>query len=132
MFLSYRKGRPEGSSSFPPALTGNMEDSPMPQADSRSTTPKISLPKSLPLGARKLVERAIDAHLSATEALTAFLDAADQDPDLESTLGAVAYNDLRLIDCEEDVVDRPHDEDAEGDLEPALSGVRAYETELGF
>jgi len=36
ILLSYIKGRPDGSSNFQPALTGNMEN-PMPQAKSKNT-----------------------------------------------------------------------------------------------
>src|SRR3569833_1854379 len=39
--------------------------------------------KALPLAARQCVDAAIEAHLSAVEALTAVLDQQDPDPDLE-------------------------------------------------
>jgi hypothetical protein len=42
-----------------------------------------SLPRALPPAARKKVELAIESHLGAVEALTAFLDVADGDADLE-------------------------------------------------
>lgn len=53
----------------------------MPQAESRSITPP--LPKTLPKAARTKVQDAIEAHLSAIDALTAFLDEADGDTDDE-------------------------------------------------
>lgn len=56
----------------------------MPQANANCTTP--ALPRALPQVARKRVEAAIESHLAAVAALTAFLDAADGDPDLEGIM----------------------------------------------
>jgi hypothetical protein len=53
----------------------------MAQANARSITP--SLPRALPKAAAQKVGAAIEAHLDAIEALTAFLDEADGDPDEE-------------------------------------------------
>ena len=47
-----------------------------------------SLPRALPKPARMKVENAIESHLAAVEALTAFLDEADGDENLEPSLGA--------------------------------------------
>jgi len=74
----------------------------MPQADSRSITSKIPLPKELSPGARAQVEKAIEAHAAARDALIAFLDEADGEPDFEP--------------C---VTNEPHDEDT--DREPSLA-----------
>ncbi len=54
----------------------------MPQANSHTITP--ALPRALPQSARRKVEAAVEAHLAAVTALTAFLDEADGDPDLEA------------------------------------------------
>src|SRR4051812_43499625 len=71
----------------------------MPQADSRSIT--IPLPKALPPAARRQVEAAIEAHSAARDALVAFLDEADGDPDLEPSVGPHPYGyPLEMIDCE--------------------------------
>jgi hypothetical protein len=53
----------------------------MPQANNHTITP--ALPRALPSSARRKVEAAVEAHLAAVAALTAFLDEADGDPDLE-------------------------------------------------
>ena len=54
------------------------------QAEARLITPQ--LPRALPPTARKKVETAIEHHLSAVEALTAFLDEFDgDDADHEAT-----------------------------------------------
>ena len=74
----------------------------MPQADSRSTIPIQPLPKALPPATRKIVNAAIKQHMAATEALIAFLDKADGDPDEEP--------------C---ITSEPHDEDP--DREPSLA-----------
>lgn len=58
----------------------------MPQAARINITP--SLPRALPPAARAKVHSAIEAHLSAVEALTAFLDEADGDVNLEPSLGS--------------------------------------------
>jgi hypothetical protein len=47
------------------------------------------LPRTLTPAARAKVAKAIEAHLNAVEALTAFLDAVDGDTDAEPELGSV-------------------------------------------
>ena len=63
----------------------------MSQAGRHSIT--VPLPKALPQAARKKVEAAVEAHLSAVQALTAFLDEADGDPDLEPSLAGTNGDD---------------------------------------
>ena len=57
------------------------------QADARLITPP--LPRALPPAARQKVHTAIESHLAAVEALTAFLDVADGDENLEPSLGSL-------------------------------------------
>ncbi len=47
-------------------------------------------PRALSKAARQKYEQAVEAHLAAIDALTAFLDEVDGDPDLEPSLGAPA------------------------------------------
>jgi hypothetical protein len=63
----------------------------MPQANNNTIT--IPLPRALPTAARKKVETAIECHLAAVAALTAFLDEADSDPDLEPSLAGTNGDD---------------------------------------
>lgn len=53
----------------------------MPQAETRHITPQ--LPRALPKPARVKVERAIEAHQDAAQALLAFLNEIDGDADYE-------------------------------------------------
>lgn len=96
----------------------------MPQADSRSTTRIPPEPKALPPATRKIVAAAIKQHMAATEALIAFLDAADGDPDLEPSIGTASCTPKTLIDCEGDEHDgREPDED----LEPSLAHANDFD-----
>ena len=76
----------------------------MSQADLRSIT--FKLPRALPPTTREKVETAIESHLAAVEALTAFLDVADDfnededehdgaepDQDGEPSLGSIAHSE---------------------------------------
>src|SRR5256885_4187337 len=63
----------------------------MPQANNNSIT--IPLPRALPQAARRKVEAAVEAHLAAVTALTAFLDEADVDSDLEPELAGTSGDD---------------------------------------
>ena len=67
------------------------------QADAHLITP--NLPRSFPRLARMKVEKAIEQHLAAVEALTAFLDEVDGDPECEPSLGSVnpSEHNLHLI-----------------------------------
>ena len=89
----------------------------MPQADLRSTI--ILLPKTLPQDARVKVEAAIEAHSEARDALIAFLDQIDGDPDAEPSLGQNPYGmPVALLDCEGDEHDgHEPDEDFEPDVD---------------
>jgi hypothetical protein len=96
----------------------------MPQANTNRITP--SLPRALPPAARKKVETAIEAHLGAVDALTAFLDEADGDENLEPSLGAVEprnWSDDRQRyqhagdDREDQCEDEGHDSDRELEFE---------------
>lgn len=84
--------------------------------------PQVPLPRTLPQSARKRVEAAIEGHMAAAEALTAFLNEADGDPDDEPSLGSTgrSFNAefvdqtswaLGSTDDREsgDVQDEPHD-----------------------
>jgi hypothetical protein len=79
----------------------------MHQADTTFTGIPVRIPKAL----REGIEAAIQAHLTAVEKLTAVLDRADGDLDLEPSLGHHPYGrPLSLTDCEGgDVQDGPHD-----------------------
>src|SRR3954462_1245239 len=68
-----------------------MEVKSMPQANNNSIT--IPLPRALPTAARKKVETAIECHLAPVTALTAFLDEADVDADLEPSLAGTSGDD---------------------------------------
>ena len=104
----------------------------MPRATEISITP--SLPRALPEAARRKVSTAIESHLAAVEALTAFLDEAGGDSDLEDTgdaepsLGGQdtmwdshdqqVWAQGSTKDLEIDVHDQPHDPDPD---EPSLA-----------
>ena len=96
----------------------------MAQAAPRPITP--SLPRALPPAARMKVHTAIESHLAAVEALTAFLDEADGDENLEPSLGATEprnWSDDRKRyqfcgeDLEEQCEDEGHDSDREMEFE---------------
>jgi hypothetical protein len=90
----------------------------VPQADSKTITPKTPLPQALPPATRAKVEAAIEAHMQARDALVAFLDQADGDTDLEPSLGDhMPWIPLAMIDCEADEHDGREPSD---DLEPSL------------
>jgi hypothetical protein len=80
-----------------------MEDPHMP-ANNNSIMP--ALPRALPRDARRKVETAIEQHLAAVQALTAFLDEADGDSDLEPYL-AGGYAPGEGDDREGDPADPP-------------------------
>ena len=73
----------------------------MPQAKHAYTT--AHYPRELPPQTRVKVEAAIEAHIAAQEALTAFLDALDGDPDLEPSPGI--HGDGSSDDREQDAGD---------------------------
>ena len=70
-----------------PALTYGAKEIPMAaQADARSSINKPRLPAALDPQARRLVDKAIEAHLAAVEGLTAVLAQLPGDPDLDPPL----------------------------------------------
>src|SRR3954469_23803168 len=100
----------------------------MPQANNNSIT--VPLPRALPTAARKKVETAIECHLAAVTALTAFLDEADVDADLEPSLAGTSGDDR-----EYDPADPPEREgidDNELDGSGSPSGCEDEEPELGW
>lgn len=91
----------------------------MPQADSRSITPKILLPKRLPAAVRAKVEDALERLMTAQDALLAYLDRMDGDTDLEASIDHPFNKPSAMVDLEGgDVQDEPHDPEAD---EPSLA-----------
>jgi hypothetical protein len=105
-----------------------MEEESMPQANNNAIIP--ALPRALPRDARRKVETAIEQHLAAVHALTAFLDEADSDPDLEPSLAGTGGDDR-----EYDPADPPAHEgidDNELDGSGCPSGSEDEEPDLGW
>jgi hypothetical protein len=94
----------------------------MPQANSHTITP--ALPRALPQAARRKVEAAVEAHLAAVAALTAFLDEADGDTDLEPSLAGTGGDDREYDPADppahEGIDDNELDGPASIDDEPEL------------
>src|SRR3954468_3539868 len=99
-----------------------MEATSMPQANNNSIT--VPLPRALPTAARKKVETAIECHLAAVTALTAFLDEADVDADLEPSLAGTTGDDREYDPADppphEGIDDNELDGPASIDDEPEL------------
>lgn len=90
----------------------------MHEAKAKFTT---GTPVRIPKALREEMEAAIQAHLLAVEKLTAVLDRADGDPDLEPSLGHHVYG-RKEVDLEGgDVQDERHDDADEGNAEPSLA-----------
>jgi hypothetical protein len=86
----------------------------------------VALPRAVPPAARKKVERAIEGHLAAVEALTTFLDGLDGDADFEPSLGShPVHLPTSLVDCEMECEDEGaacDDEGVDTDREPDAGG----------
>jgi len=88
------------------------------------------LPKALPQAARKKVEAAIESHLAAVTALTAFLDQADADPDLEPSLAGTSGDDREYDPADPPAHEGIDDNELDGSGSP--SGGEDEEPELGW
>src|SRR3954452_3925428 len=99
----------------------------MPQANNNSIT--VPLPRALPTAARKKVETAIECHLAAVTALTAFLDEADVDPDLEPSLAGTSGDDREYDPADPPALEGIDEDELDGSDGTGLEG---NEPDLGW
>src|ERR1700704_568590 len=100
----------------------------MPQANNNSII--VPLPRALPQAARKKVEAAIESHLSAVQALTAFLDEVDVDTALEPSLAGTSRDDREYDPADPPAHEGIDDNELDGTGSP--SGIVDDEPELGW
>ena len=100
----------------------------MPQANNNSII--MPLPRALPRSARQKVEAAVEAHLAAVSALTAFLDEAEVDTDLEPSLAGTRGDDREYDPADPPAHEGIDENELDGSGSP--SGDDCEEAELGW